>query len=81
MSQEDIQKQIKEIIGDLKCPKDFRCCKPGKDGLCKAADIGCDTYIKCLEDNPQSCKFALPFGYSWNCNCPLRIYIMKKLKQ
>ncbi|MDD5254510.1 MAG: hypothetical protein PHR11_00465 [Candidatus Omnitrophica bacterium] len=80
-NQDSFSKQIKELIGNLQCPKEFRCCKLANGKLCKAEDIGCDTYIKCLEEKPQECKFALPFGYSWNCSCPLRIYIMKQLKK
>lgn len=33
-------KEIKEIIGHLKCPKDFNCYKSGFDVLCKAKDVG-----------------------------------------
>ncbi len=33
-------KEIKEIIGRLKCPKVFNCYKSGFDVLCKAKDVG-----------------------------------------
>jgi hypothetical protein len=79
--EEDIEKQIKDIIGGLKCPKDFKCYKSGFKNLCKAEDIGMATFIKCLEEKPQKCKFARPFGYSWYCNCPLRTYIIKNIKE
>jgi hypothetical protein len=34
--EEDHKKQIKRIIGGLKCPKDFKCYKSGFKALCKA---------------------------------------------
>ncbi len=41
---EQTDKQIKEIIGHLKCPKDFKCYKSGFDVLCKVKDIGMELF-------------------------------------
>ena len=41
---EKTKKELEEIMGDMECPKDFRCCKSGLKVLCKARDIGLDTY-------------------------------------
>lgn len=79
--QQDSDKQIEEIIGQMKCPKDFRCWKSGLEVLCKARDIGQESFLECLEENPQECKFPLSFGYSYFCQCPLRVYIAKELKR
>jgi len=79
--EQDHKKQIEEIIGGMKCPRDFKCYKSGFENLCKAKDIGIESFLKCLEENPQECKFSLSFGYSYLCQCPLRIYIVKKLKK
>ncbi len=79
--QQDSDKQIEEIIGQMKCPKDFRCWKSGLEVLCKARDIGQESFLECLEENPQECKFSLSFGYSYFCQCPLRVYIAKELKR
>ena len=37
---EELEKGIAQIIGDLKCPKDFRCYRSGFENLCKASNIG-----------------------------------------
>ena len=76
---EDIKREIEEIIGGIQCPKDFLCCKAGLDNLCKAKDIGIESFLECLEKEPQDCKFSLFYGYSYFCQCPLRIYLAKKL--
>ena len=41
---EQTDKQIKEIIGHLKCPKNFKCYKSGFDVLCKVKDIGMELF-------------------------------------
>ena len=73
--------QIEKIIKDMNCPKDFVCYKSGFKNLCKARDIGLESFLKCLEENPRECVFSLSFGYSYLCTCPLRIYIARKLKK
>ena len=78
---EQADKEIEEIIGQMKCSKDFRCYQSGLEVLCKAKDIGLDTYLECMEASPQMCLFSVAFGYSHLCQCPLRVYIAKKLKK
>jgi hypothetical protein len=75
------RKEIEEIIGHFKCPRDFRCCKSHFRDLCKAKDIGLETFLKCLEEDPRSCPASVPFGDGYFCECPLRVYIAKKLKK
>ena len=79
--EEDYKKEIEKIIGGMKCPKDFICYKSGFEDLCKAKDIGIESFLKCLEENPQKCLFSLTFGFGYVCQCPLRYYIVKKLKR
>jgi hypothetical protein len=78
---QDCKKRIEEIIGEIKCPKDFRCAQSGFENLCKARDFGLDDYLECLEDNPIYCQFSLSFGDGYFCQCPLRVYLSKKLKK
>jgi len=77
--EKDYKREIEEIIGGMKCPKDFKCYKLGLESLCKAKDIGVKSYLKCLEKNPQDCKFSFSFWNSSLCKCPLRVYIAEKL--
>jgi len=79
--QEDRKKEIEEIIGEMKCPKDFKCYKERFEDLCKAKDIGLRSFLECLEENPYECSFSVSFGRSYFCQCPLRVYIAKKLKK
>jgi hypothetical protein len=73
--------EIEEIIASLKCPKDFICCRSELKKLCRARDIGLDSFLECLEMKPESCEFAFSFGLIHLCKCPLRVYLFKKLKK
>jgi hypothetical protein len=76
------KEEITEIINGLQCPKDFVCYTSGLKRLCRAEDIGLNTYIVCLEKNPQACNFfAVIFGDKHLCQCPLRVYIAKRMSK
>jgi len=79
--EEDHKKELEEIVNGLKCPKDFKCYKSGLGNLCKAKDIGLKSFLECLEEEPRDCKFSHSFGDSYFCDCPLRVYIGKKLRK
>ena len=78
---QDNSGQIEKIINEMECPKDFTCYKSGFNNLCRAKDIGLESFIECLEENPNGCTFSLSFGYSHLCTCPLRIYILRNIKK
>jgi hypothetical protein len=78
---DDIKKEIEKIIDGLQCPKDFKCYKSGFELLCSAKDIGIASFLECLEKKPEQCKFSFPFGLIYLCECPLRIYLAKKMKK
>jgi hypothetical protein len=37
---------------------------------CTTLDIGISGYVECLRGGPNSCRFALPFGYAFLCSEP-----------
>ena len=78
--EKDIQKEIEEIIDGLKCPKDFICYKSGFQKLCKVEDIGLESFLICLNGLAGECKFSVCFSNLNFCQCPLRMYICRKLK-
>jgi hypothetical protein len=80
--EQDHEKELQEIIGSFTCPKDFECYKSGFETLCKAEDVGMESYLACLEEHPLECKFLVGFlGDRYYCECPLRIYIAKELNK
>lgn len=79
--EQDYKKEIEKVIGQMKCPKDFKCYKSGLQVVCKARDIGIESFLECLEEDCEWCKFSFHFGNRVFCRCPLRVYIAKKLKK
>ena len=76
---DEIRRKIEEIIGQMECSKDFKCTRKESEQLCNAGKMGVDGLLYCLEDNPMLCKFALPFGFTYVCRCPLRGIIARKI--
>jgi hypothetical protein len=70
-----------EIMEGMQCPKDFKCTRFTLEELCKAADIGKENCLECLERVPCDCPFVIDFGYARLCRCPLRVYIAKNLEK
>jgi hypothetical protein len=81
--EQDRKIDVEQIMGQLKCPKDFQCCMSGLEDLCKAKSVGDGSFLVCLEEHPKKCRFgSVERGYSgYRCHCPLRIYIARKLKK
>lgn len=73
------KKAIEEIICQMKCPKNFECCKSGFAKLGSARDIGMKTFVECLGERGRACSFALKFGNKYLCYCPLCVYLVQKL--
>lgn len=78
---EEERQRIEEIIGSMSCPKGFKCAESGFVNLCKAKDFGVESYLDCLDEGRSQCKFALPFADIHLCQCPLRVFLAKKLKK
>jgi hypothetical protein len=41
-------KEIKRIISEMQCPREFRCLETGFDKSCKTKDVGLETYLEIL---------------------------------
>ena len=81
MIQKEIHSHIEGMIGSIKCPKDFICYTSEFKSICRAKDIGLESFVACLATDPLKCKFSIHFGGIFFCQCMLRIYIAKKLKK
>jgi hypothetical protein len=80
MMKEEDRKKIEELMGEMSCPHNFKCAESGFERLCKSKDVGLEEFLVCLEDDAWLCKFAVPFGNAHFCQCPIRVYLAKKLK-
>jgi hypothetical protein len=73
------REQIEEILDGLQCPKGYVCYTSGRENLCRAKDIGLESFLVCLERIPSECRFSVCFGDIYFCQCPLRVYIARKV--
>jgi hypothetical protein len=79
--EQEHERRIEEIIGDLRCSKDFKCYNSGYTDLCKAEDVGAPSFLVCLEKHPRHCKFSLYVEKMYLCECPLRLYLAKEMNK
>jgi len=77
----ETNRQIEEIISQMKCKKDFQCYKSGFKDLCETKDIGVPDSVRCLSKPLGDCEYSFAFGDGYFCKCPLRVYITKNLKK
>lgn len=74
------EKKIDELIENMECQYDFMCTDSESKEICRAKNIGLESYLQCEEKSPYKCNYSLPFGESNFCKCPLRMYLSKELK-
>ena len=81
---EEHKTRIQEIIGEMQCPKNFRCAEGGFENLWKAKDFGDEQRLHCLEGTSEPCPFAVSYDFGINirfCQCPLQVYLAKNLRK
>jgi hypothetical protein len=72
------KRAVDEMKANVQCGKDFQCLENDFENLCKARDMGLEGYVECIDDEGLGCHFSLPFGNSFFCSCPIRVYLIKK---
>jgi hypothetical protein len=77
------EKEIRRIAATFECPEGYVCRESGFERLCAAEDAKVSNLVYCLEGKggPPPCRFAMPFGYRYFCQCPLRVYVAINLKR
>ena len=75
--EQEHEDQIAHIMTKMSCSKGFECIELESEEICKAKDFGIESFVQCLEENPQMCKFSFLFSDLYLCQCPLRVYFIK----
>jgi hypothetical protein len=75
-----VQHTDKGLEHTYECPEGCRCNMQGTEGLCKAADVGLETYVECMEEHPFDCPSSIRFGGMYYCSCPTRIHLTKEFR-
>jgi len=71
---EDIQQQIKSCG----CTKQVKCIDTNFQELAPVRNIADSKLLECYTDKAKGCKFAMPFGGTHFCRCPVRAFLLKE---
>ena len=70
----EYEAEIRRIIGNIECPRQGECCNPDNEGATRIHYLGGANLVECLECG-RDCPFAVPFGHSVFCRCPVRKFL------
>ena len=51
--------------------------EPGFGFICKAKDIGLDSFVQCQEKDSHLCVFSIRYAHSYFCKSPARVHAAK----
>ena len=66
--------EIQRIISSMECPRQGECCDPDSERDIRVYYLGEANLVECLDECGRECPFAVPFGRSVFCRCPIRNY-------
>ena len=72
----ELKRKIKEILGPLYCPEDYRCSEPEVQ---QYMTDGQARFVACLRSDPATCPLAVPRTGGHECRCVLRATLLEKL--
>jgi hypothetical protein len=73
---EEERKQLKEIMSEMSCKRNFECYKCKFENCCDGKLVGEDfvkcegSNSKCSAEKSQSCDFSVSFGYDFFLQMP-----------
>ena len=66
-------KQLESIKNGVECAMDFDCLEQGAENRCSVRRVG--RLLECRREDARNCRYAVPFGRSHFCKCPLNNYV------
>ena len=74
------QKEIlREKIKGCGCTKKVKCIDTDFQDVAPVRSVAANELLECYTDRAKTCKFALPFGATYFCRCPVRAYLYTEL--
>ena len=71
-------KDIGELINES--PEGCKYHRQSIRSLCKAKDVGLETFVECLEEDAEECPYSMLLAGVHYCKHSLRIHIAKNRK-
>ena len=72
--------EAEKIINEFEMQEEYECYKPKFSKLFKVEDIGLESFVVCMTNNPKKCIFSLPFGNMYFCKNPPLVHSAKGQK-
>jgi polyhydroxyalkanoate synthesis regulator phasin len=76
---EDWEKEIKEIMAGMECPRDFACCALDRKPSCEVKDVELENHLEITGVCNHFCKYLVVSRGVGYCKCPLCVYLTKKI--
>ncbi len=77
--EEDQKEDVRQRIEACGCAKKIKCIDTDFQDVAPIKSVvNCDL-LECYTDRAKGCKFALPFGGTHFCQCPVRAYLLSEL--
>ncbi len=70
---------LREKIHRCQCTKEVKCIDTDFQNVTPVRSVASNELLECYTDRAKTCKFALPFGATYFCRCPVRAYLYTEL--
>ena len=72
------KEKLKEITTDANRPFELECLDDDFGSVSDINQMGDTDLFECRDEKAKGCKFAMSFGYSHFCKCPVRLQLKKE---
>jgi hypothetical protein len=75
---EEQKQDVRRRIEACGCAKKVKCIDTEFQDVAPVRSIVATDLLECRTDRAKGCSFALPFGGTHFCRCPVRAYLFKE---
>jgi len=77
--EENYEKEIKEIMAGIACPRNFACYKSDLKPQCEVKYVELANHLEIAGECDYSCKYLVVSNEVRYCKCPFCVFLTKKL--
>jgi hypothetical protein len=70
---------LREKIHQCQCTKEVKCIDTDFQDVAPVRGVASNELLECYTDRAKTCQFALSFGATHFCRCPVRAYLYTEL--
>lgn len=73
------REKLENIVSNMNCLGDFQCYRSGFTRLPNVKPVNAKGLLECFEKDRKNCEFALAFGDTYYCKCPVLGYAVENM--